>query len=368
MGRPLKQLTIANAAAGNCKKWEVQKVAKILNRFPNFLESEVIVTSSLKKLEAALIKYRDYHPDILGFMGGDATLSQGLTKAEEIWGWIPNQIAHFPAGKVCNLANELRLNGGLRDKLKKRVQIPYTEAIQLAREMSDKASFNQEFKTEEIDLLDVNGRKGFNVALGAAPKLIWAYFHHSKIEYNRLEERLKISATEEYQKVIDQCFQNSNGLLRSLGAVYALSTALETIVSSVNPHSSRNKFYEQPFLGQVFLDGEEFISDQLNTIYISSCGTLNFGVKGITLKVIPEARKAKGKVPIALSSESVWGVVSQLWGLYKGKELDLASYHAPEEVRIVGKEPIIYLVEDDLFAADELMIKYNRTLKFISPS
>lgn len=384
MDKPWRHLTIINETAGSYSRWETEEIRRILNESEN-LEGRVASTFSVQELNAILRGYQESPPDILGFGGGDDTASCVLTAVKKIWGRIPDYVAHYAMGKVNNLPALLDLSDGLTDKLKKRLHIHSTKAIQLARYISKRSSLAQDPLTEKIELLDVNGRKCFNVGFGVVPKLMWTYFGKSVEEYQQLEDRLRVTSTTEHQRLINEAFysHHDSGLIRNSGAVYAISTALRTIFSSINPRSSRNGFYQQPLDGEVLIDGELVEIPSLNGIYISSYGQLNFGVKGVTLTISPGAREdgenksekatksvtenaTERTMEVVLCPETVWGVVKQLPKLARGERLDNLHYVQAGKVTVRNLQPILCTVEDAFLVANEFTVRYDQTLNFIS--
>jgi len=371
MRQPLRHLTIINQTAGSYSAWEVKEIEKQLKRFPSSLTGEVVVTSSLSELEATLIRHQGECPDLLGLGGGDDTASWVLTMAERVWGRIP-EIAYFSMGRVNSLTAFLGLSDGLADKIKKVGKMPSTKALQLARYISDRASFEQELQTREVALLDINGRKGFNIGLGAVPRILWTYFGRSIRDYQALEQSLSEAAPENYPGLLEERLQRKNhyGFVRNLGAVYALGTALQTIMASANPYSALTRFYQQPLPAKIYLDGRRVDGEMppLTAIFVSSYGELNLGVKGITLTLNPEAANNPRKVRAVLCPEPVLGVVRQLPKLARGEKLDKVYYMTAREMRIEADGPILATVEDGFIAAREFTVTlYKHPLRFVAP-
>jgi len=357
---PLKQLLIVNKTARSYYSWETRFIEHLLNRFSSSLRTDVVITSSLSELEQAVQEHKNI-PDILGFGGGDDTASRVLTAVAESWGRIPDYLANYAMGNVNSLADFLNLSDGTIDKLKKKMQIKSTKAIQLASRISDTLCYNQKIPTEEVGLLDINGRKGFNVGFGATPKLIWTYFGKSIREYRLLEEKLADSAPEEYPQVLDKLF----GDPRDVNPFYAAATGLRTIASSLIP-SPHNYFYQEPIKGEIYIDGKKVETAGLDGIYISTYGKLNFGIKGITLTISPGARDEPGKIEVVLCSQSVLGVVKQIPKLARAERLKNVEYLQCREFELRTEQPQLGVVEDSFIAGKVFKIRYDQPLNFIS--
>ena len=359
--QPLRQLLIINKTARSYHQWETRLIEHLLNRFSSSLRTDVVVTSSLSELELAVQEYKDI-PDILGFGGGDDTASRVLTAAAKSWGRIPDYLANYAMGNVNSLADFLHLSDGTIDKLKKKLRFRSTKAIQLSRRISDTLSYHKKLPTEEVGLLDINGRKCFNFGLGATPKLIWTYFGKSIREYRLLEEKLADSAPEEYPQVLDKLLGNP----RDVNPFYAAATGLRTIASFLIP-SPHNYFYQEPIRGEVYIDGKRVETAGLDGIYISTYGKLNFGIKGITLTISPGARDEPGKIEVVLCSQSVLGVVKQIPKLARAERLENIEYLRCSEFELRTEQPQLGVVEDSFIAGKVFKVKYDQPLNFISP-
>ncbi len=389
MKKPLKQLDIFNSQAGSFSKWEIKQIHQLLNQNPQSLEERVITTSDPEYLEFILYKNRDYHPDILGIGGGDGTKSVTLTAVKKIWGYLPKYIAIFASGTNNNCAHTFGLTDGLTDKSKKILPSTFkkilrlkTKPIQLARYIQQAVQQGQEIKTEPIDLLDINGKKGFNTGFFIVPKLLWTYYGKSIEQYKKLEKAVQECDPKYYEKELEMIWNEQNplssfieivssgneNLIKRTGAVYALGAAILSISSTFNPFSKRSFFYQEPFAGEIYLDGEKINTPKpVNGIYLSTYEQFNLGLKAFTFFPTPEARQEQGKMQVILSYETPFGMVKQIPKLKSGKHLDNFHYALAKEIRLKSAQPIIGHVDADFIIGDEFTIRYDQTINVISP-
>ncbi|HHE67534.1 MAG TPA: hypothetical protein ENL33_00510 [Candidatus Parcubacteria bacterium] len=388
---PLKQLDIFNSQAGSFSRWEIKQIHQILNQNPQTLEERVITTNDPEYLEFVLYKNRDYRPDILGIGGGDGTKTVTLTAVKKIWGYLPPYLAFFASGTNNNCAYTFQLSDGLTDKIKKIlpspikiIAQPQTKPIQLAQYIQKTLQEGGELKTEPLDLLDVNGKKGFNVGFAAVPKLLWTYYGKTIDQYKKLEKALQKTDPAYYQKELEMIWHEQNplssfieiisngneNLLKRTGALYTLGTTLLSILSSFNPLNKRRKnFYQEPFEGEIFLDGEKVPLKNLTAIYISTYEQVNLGIKlkPFTFYPTPEARTEPGKMQVVLCSSTILDIVKQISRLWSGKHLQNLHYALVKEVKLTSPHPIIGHIDADFEIADQFTIKYDQTIKVISP-
>lgn len=376
MPSTLTYLCIFNTTAGSYSLWEVRRIKEILNADPRSLKGEVFATNSQKDLEARLTEYADFHPDILGIGGGDGTASQTLTSVYDLWGYLPETIAPFSMGTVNQWAIPTNLNDGLIDKAKKVVHWPSTKPLQLAKYLHHCAKKREAPHTQPLDLLDINGKKGFNTGYGAVPKLLWIYYGKTMEQYRRLEEDLCQTTPEHYSRelnriwnertLVDILSDGTGGLLKRSGAVYALSTALYSTTSVID--ARRREFFQEPFEGEIEIDGKKIEPERLvNAVYISTYPGVNLGIKGINAFPAPEAGKEPGKMQVVLCTESLWGMINQLPRLFMGEHLENVQYYSTTQMKLCSNLPLIGHIEADFVVAKEFKIRYDRTLKVVAP-
>lgn len=373
---PRTYLCIFNTTAGSFSRWEAQRIKEILNAEPRLLKGEVFATRSQKDLENLLKEYADFHPDILGIGGGDGTASQTLTSVYNIWNYLPEIIAPFSMGTVNQWAAPADLNDGLVDKAKKIVHWPSTKPIQLAKYLLRCAKKEEQPRTQPLDLLDINGKKGFNTGFGAVPKVLWIYYGKTPEQYHRLEEDLRNSPSQDYTRelnriwnertLIDILSNGTGGLLKRSGAVYAFSAAAYSMTSILDP--DRREFFQGPFEGELELDGKKIESERLvNAVYVSTYPGVNLGIKWVNLLPAPEAGKEPGKMQIVLCTDSLFGVINQLPRLFTGEHLENMQYHSAAELKLRSELPLIGHIEADFVMGKEFTIRYDRTLRVVAP-
>ncbi len=376
MAAPLTYLCIFNTTAGSFSRWEAQNVTETLGSDPRYLRGVVFATGSQADLEKILREYKDFHPDILGIGGGDGTASQTLTTVNDIWGYLPETIAPFSMGTVNQWAIPTNLNDGLIDKAKKIVHWPSTKPIQLAKYLLRCAKKEEQPHTQPLDLLDINGKKGFNTGFGTVPKLLWIYYGKTLEQYRRLEEDLCNTAPQNYSRelkriwnertLVDILSDGTGGLLKRSGAAYALNAALYSTASVIN--AKRREFFQEPFEGEIEIDGEKIEPERpVNAVYISTYPGVNLGIKGINAFPAPEAGKEKEKMQVVLCTESLWGLINQLPKLFVGEHLENVQYHSATKLKLRSELPLIGQIEADFVVAKEFKIRYDRTLKVVAP-
>ena len=373
---PLTYLCIFNTTAGSFSRWEAQRIKEILNKDPRSLKGEVFATRSQLDLEARLREYADFYPDILGIGGGDGTASQTLTSVYNIWGSLPEIVAPFSMGTVNQWAAPPDLNDGLIDKAKKIVHWPSTKPIQLAKYLLRCAKKKELPHTQPLDLLDINGKKGFNTGFGAVPKVLWIYYGKTPEQYHRLEEDLRNNLPQHYSRelnriwnektLVDLISDGTGGLLKRSGAVYALSAAAYSMASILD--ANRREFFQGPFEGEIEIDGKKVEPERLvNAVYVSTYPGVNLGIKWINLLPAPDAGTEPGKMQIVLCTESLFGVVNQLPRLFAGEHLENVQYHSAAKLKLRSELPLVGHIEADFVVAKEFIIRYDRTLKVVAP-
>ncbi len=381
---PRKHFTVINKNAGGYSSRELGKLYEILHSHPHKLTGEIIATPDLDSLEYQLKRYKDYHPDILGIGGGDGTASRTLTLVQKVWGSLPEYIAPYAMGTMNNWAMPFGLNDGLVDKLKQRTGIGDTKAVQLARYIQRSAEQGTAMATSEMALLDVNGRRGFNIGFGLVPKLIWLYYGKTIDQYRQLERELSTSAPEDYESVLEGILTErkpweglidvmaSGDLLRGLGTVNAVKTAAASISGIVLRRKKEREFFAEPLAADLYItepDGKERklqLPQPATGIYIASYEKSNVGLPYLTLQAAPEARQKPGMMQVVITYAAPMEIVLQIPHLFAGIHLDNTAYYHTSQLRVVGKRPIIAEVDADSILATEFIARHDQTLKFIS--
>lgn len=381
--KPRTHFTVINKNAGEYSPAELGKLYDILHGQPQRLTGEIIATPDLSSLEYHLRRYQEFHPDILGIGGGDGTASQTLTLVQKVWGEIPPYIASYALGTMNNLAIPLGLSDGLVDKLKQRTGIGDTKALQLARYIRESAENETEMNTQNISLLSMNGRYGFNLGMGLVPKLIWLYYGKSIDQYRQLEEELAVAAPSEYEKILAGILtERKSGeglidiiapqeLLRGLGVINALKTMSTSISGIVLRKKKEHDFFAEGMEAELYAVDNEGMERKLELprpptgIYIASYEDSTLGLPKVHITPAPEAREKKGKMQVVITYANPLEVVMQIPALFGGRHLEKTEYIHTSQLRVVGKKPIIAEVDADTVIAPELVVRYEKELKFI---
>ena len=370
----MKHLTILNKNAGGYTAQEQRKLHQILSE----IDGEIVATPDLASLEYQLQKHRDFHPDILGIGGGDGTASQTLSLVHKVWGEFPRYLAPFAMGTMNNWAIPAGASDGLVDKLKLMTGIGDTKPVQVGRYITQCAKAKEEPHTEALALLDVNGRKGFNLGFGIVPKLVWTYYGKSIEQYQQLREELKYAKPDEYDAIFNGISSAQQNLKlidivtlaetsRKLGGINAVKAAVTAIKGVLFRSSKEYQFFSQPMNADIYLDGEKVIlpSKPLG-IYIASYEQSNIGLPLIAPRPSPGARSVAGKMEVLLTYATPQEIVNSIPNIFAGKPIQNTHYYHARELRLESETPLIGEVDADFVFGQSFTVKYDQILKLIS--
>ncbi|MBI2146810.1 hypothetical protein HYU22_05745 [Candidatus Woesearchaeota archaeon] len=383
MTEPRKHFTIINKNAGGYSPRELGKLYDILHGQPHKLTGEIIATPDLSSLEYHLKRYKDFHPDILGIGGGDGTASQTLTLVQNVWGSLPEYIAPYALGTMNNWAIPFGLSDGLIDKVKQRTGVGDTKAVQLARYIQQSAEQGTEMATQKMALLDVNGRRGFNVGVGLVSKLVWLYYGKTIDQHRRLEEELSTASPGDYESILDGILAERkpwDGLvdlvdpadvLRRLGTVNALKTIAQSISGIVVGRKKEREFFAAPLEADFYIMDAEGRERKLELppvtgIYIAAYEKSTLGLPFLAVQPTPEARQQPGMMQVVITHAKPLEIVLQIPALFAGMHLENTAYYHTSQLRIVGRKPMVAEVDADTIMGNELVATYDQTLKFVS--
>lgn len=371
----MKHFTILNKNAGGYTSQEQRKLHEILLE----IDGEILVTPDLATLEYQLGKHKDFHPDVLGIGGGDGTASQTLTLVKRIWGELPQYIAAYALGTMNNWAIVSGVSDGITDKMKRRTGLGDTKAVQLAQYLRRIAKTGEEPATEELALLDVNGRCGFNVGFGLVSKLVWTYYGKSMAQYQALQQELNQSSSSEYEKIFAGIFAaqpadrnlidivTAAETAKKSGGVNAVKTALTAIKGVFRPSSPEYHFLSEPLEAEIFIDGEKvtFPSTPLG-IYVASYEQSNIGLPWLCPHPAPEAREIPGKMQGLITYATPKEIVTSLPAIFRGRHIKNTSYYHATELRLQSATPLIGEVDADFIFGREMVVRYDQAIRCIS--
>jgi len=378
----MKHLTIFNRHSGSFSRRETKKIHDVLTSSPDCLQGKLVITPSVVRLEELLEEYKEFHPEILGIGGGDGTAAQTLTSVEKIWGYIPPIIAPYALGTMNNWSLAVGLTDGLVDKIKKGVGIGETKPLTLAHYITECARSNIMPKTEKLGLFDLNGEKGFNFAIGIATKLMWGYYGREINQYQRLEAELAHTTPDKYKWIYDricserkvwhdmiELMTNGKGdLLKKAGMISAVGTGISGTINSFKPDSVENRFYREPIRGEIYIDGKKIeLKEQPLNIYCAAYEYASIGIPTLTPCPSPGARSCEGKMEVILTFGEPLDVVLQLPRLFRGKQWTNNQYYMANELEVVLDTPGIAQLDGDYKLGNRFKLKYDQTLKVISP-
>lgn len=353
----MKHLTILNPSAGSYSSREHTKICRALTG----LEGKVLATPSLLKLEQELQRHDDYHPDILGIGGGDGTVSRTLTEIKKIWGYVPEYVASYALGTMNNVAIPTRGSDGLIDTMKRYARIGKTKPVQLAQRIKEMVKKEEEFKTEKMSPLNINGQWGFNVGFGLTAKLVWMYYGRSIDQHTRAHQMLQQCSSEKYDAVVEKITSEQ----QKSGMIQAGKTALESINAMYSPSSPVYRFFNQPMKAEIYINGQKMNFDMPPTgIYIASYEQQNVGVfRGTPL---PRARAVPGQMEVLISSASMKDIIMSLPAIMRGKSMRNTHYVQARELRLESEQVMIGQVDGEFVFGKEFVIRPDAPLKFIS--
>ena len=354
----MKHLTILTPAAGNYSPREHDRIARALSG----LEGKVIATPDLPSLDSELRRHQTYQPDILGIGGGDGTVSRTLTKIKEIWSYIPEYIATYALGTMNNVAIPTAGTDGLIDTMKRYVRIGKTKPVQLAQRIKEIVRSEEEFKTETLAPLNINGQWGFNAGFGMTAKLVWMYYGRTVEKYIEVQQGLQRISQGGYDITVNRLApekQEKSGTLR------AAKTALDCVGALCRPSSPMNQFFNMPLEADIYIDGQMIHFPQFPTgIYIAAYEQQNIGVlKGIPL---PRARAVPGQMEVMVSFAAMKDVLRSLPAIMRGKPMHKTEYIQARELKLKSGQVMIGQVDGEFVFGKEFVIRPDEPLKFIS--
>jgi len=373
----MNHFTIFNRNARHFSEYETQRIYEILHQEPQRLTGKMVVTPSVSKLEEVLEETRDLHPDILGIGGGDGTGAQTLTMVAEKWGYVPDVIAIYALGTMNNWAMPFGLSDGVTDTIKKRLHVGETKPMALASYILQCAQQRRKVETEPLKVLDLNGRKGFNIGFGLLPKLVWMYYGKSIAQYQKLERELLMTTPDKYAQKLEYLFHEktigldmieivTNGLKG--GLVAAIGTGIQGTVKSLLPYSKEHQFYTQPMDAAIYIDGKkQTFPRPLTGVYSSVYEQSNLGIGGFWPLPTPEARSQPEKVEIVVTWCNPLEVVSQIPGLFRGKHMRNSAYFMASEMVVEYATPAVAEIDADFIVGTEFNFRYDRTVQVVAP-
>lgn len=341
----MRYLVIFNRKAGNFSPWEVRKITEIISASPH-LEGEVVITSTLPELREALKKYQNTKIDFLGIGGGDGTASLVLTEAMDIWKTLPPVIVPFPCGTVGNYVAEFGLSTTITDKIKKKLHLPSTKSIQTAQYLVQTVDQQKPLHTEPLDLLDINGTKGFTLGLGIVPKILWLYYGGSIAEYHEHTQHTKPADLH-------------------AGPFYSTLTLLRIILFGPLPFTKIHHFLTDHTTVTVTRKNKKSVS--FLALIAASHAYISFGINNLALQPTYRAREKLGKFHAVWYPLTLWQALQQLPRLLQGKHLQGSIEELTGKLALSSDQPLVYQVDGELFVDKEITVKYDQTLQIVSP-
>lgn len=339
---PMRYLIIFNRKAGNFSPWEVGKITEILSSSPR-LEGEVVVTGTLAELREVLTKHQNTKIDLLGIGGGDGTASLVLTEAMNVWKSLPPYIVPFPCGTVGNYVAEFGLSTTITDKLKKKLHLPSTKSIRTAQYLLKTINQQKPLHTEPLDLLDINGTKGFTLGLGIVPKILWLYYGGSIAEYHEHTQHTKPADLH-------------------AGPFYSALTLLRIIFCGPLPFTRIHFFLTDHTTVTVRKKRVSFLA-----FIAASHAYISLGINNLALKPTYRARERRGKFHAVWYPLTLWQALRQLPRLLQGKHLQRSIEELTGEQALTSDQPLVYQVDGELLVDKKITVKYDQTLRIVSP-
>ena len=371
----MKHLTILNKNAGGYTLQEQRKLHEILQE----IEGEILVTPDLATLEYQLEKHQDYHPDVLGIGGGDGTASQTLTLVQKIWGTLPQYIAPYALGTMNNWAIPSEASDGIIDKIKRSTGFGDTKAVQMAQYLQRIVKAEEKPVTEELTLLDVNGRQGFNLGFGLVPKLVWTYYGKSITQYQALQQELNQSTASDYEKIFAGIFSarpaeknlidivTASETAKKSGGVNAVKAAMSAIKGVLQPSSKEYHFFSEPLDAEISIDGENVtLPHQPLGIYVASYEQSNIGLPWLCPYPSPEAREIPEKMQVVIPYGQPLDIVTSIPNIFRSQHIKNTRYYHASELRLRSNTPLIGEVDADFIFGREIVIKSGQTVHCLS--
>ncbi len=307
----------------------------------------MVVTGTLAELREVLHKYQDKKMDILGIGGGDGTASLVLTEAMNIWKSLPPYIVPFPCGTVGNYVAEFGLSTTITDKLKKKLHLPSTKSIQTAQYLVKTINPQKPLHTEPLDLLDINGTKGFTFGLGIVPKILWLYYGGSIAEYH-------------------EHTQHTKPVHLHAGPWYSLWTLFRIILLGSLPFTSLYRFLTDHITIRLNFPRKTRTISFLALI-AASHKYISLGVNNLALKPTYRAREKVGTFHAVWYQLTLWQALRQLFKLLAGKHLQGSQEVLTSSFSITADQPLVYQVDGELLVDKKITVTYDRTLRIVSP-
>tara|TARA_Y100000310_G_scaffold140165_1_gene139540 strand:- start:3522 stop:4607 length:1086 start_codon:yes stop_codon:yes gene_type:complete len=352
-----RQFHVLNANAGSGNLSQLEELAYILTEG----KDDVIVEISRSEadLEDILFEHKKFRPHIFGWGGGDGTAQKTLTKTREIWKKIPKNSAWFDFGTVVNGASRYGLSGGLVDKVKSKFGID-TKAIQLAKYLRDA----KKLKIAPLNLLDINGRKGFSFGMGIA-KALWLYYGKTPAMYQDVVRIAKMAKPEEYAEVLQNELKN-NGEMRA-GVKYAISAFFESLRGCLIEGSPTHKFFNERMKPEIWMDGELVAEDQEYLGFYGGNNCIGFGLNGLCLKPTPGANKESGKTQIAVTKLSPAEIPRQLGKAYRGERLPKTDYFGGTHGKFKLKQAAPFFIDGEWYVDKQVEFRVYQIQNMVSP-
>lgn len=366
--QPLRCLAIANVNSGSFSSRNVVLTKELLSLADGKLKTEIVVTEDLSQLEFVINKHKNEGIDLVGIFGGDGTIMQTRTMLENSWDYRPTYLI---------------LGGGTMNNLQKAVGLE--NFYDPTKYLVDAVSSGQELHTSSLASFDLNGRKGFNVGFGLAPKFLWLYYGHSAEKYLQLEQQLRQAAPDEYEQLFKEAtdWQEENSLdplpKRGLPGLVKIMRAGATFFRALTkPHSYEGYLLSTPMNSTVEVWDKEGAVPELQMemhppqgVYISSYAEVNFGLPWGNPKPIPPnmlrwARsEEKEKMAMLITYENLRGILKQVPDLMRGRAMTGNSFYLnPYQIKVAEQ---IAQIDGELVTGNGFTVKYNGEAKIITP-
>jgi diacylglycerol kinase family enzyme len=355
----MRYLAIFNRRAGSFSEWEVEQITHVLSSSKR-LEGRVVVTTTTSDLVRILEQTKDDIPDILAIGGGDGTASVTLTKVGQIWKRLPRYILPFPCGTICNYTAPFGLSGGLEDKIKKFFRVNSTKSIRAARYVADAADNKKKLRVKELNLLDINGTKGFTFGIGMVPKVLWFYYGKSIREYHQLQHEMK--SGKHYQNHLERLFDDKRA-----GFFYSLIAAFHILVPGPFPFTRTHQFFNERIAATITTPEGTTKDKPLTAVFAASHEYVGFGLDSIAIKPTYRAREQSKKFHTVMYRGTVNQAIAQIARLFRGEKLNYADELIISAVTLTMEQPVLYQVDGELSISDHFTIAYDTTLRIISP-
>lgn len=306
-----------------------------------------MVTSTPAELRGILQRYQHRLPDILGIGGGDGTASLVLTEARNVWKSLPSYIVPFPCGTVGNYVAEFGLSTTITDKIKKKLHLPGTKSIQTAQYLVQTINQQKPLHSEPLDLLDINGTKGFTFGLGIVPKILWLYYGGSITEYH-------------------EHTQHTKPVHLHAGPWYSLWTLFRIILLGPLPFGSLHQFLTSHTTVRVHVH-RKIRTISFLALIAASHEYISLGVNNLALRPTYRAREKLGKFHAVWYPLTLWQALRQLFKLLAGKHLQGSQEVLTSSFSITADQPLVYQVDGELLVDKKITVKYDQTLRIVSP-